>query len=86
MHLFARLPCPVFDIEHYGVPQGSVLGPLLFTTYISPLSKLASDLGITQQQYADDTQLLIAISPRDAQSNTGHRVSSFLQFGFLKMD
>ena len=45
-----------------GVPQGSVLGPLLFTAYVSPIAHLYS---IDQQQYADDTQLFIALSPPD---------------------
>ena len=51
-----------------GVPQGSVLGPLFFALYISPLAKILSNHGISHQQFADDTQLFIAISPTTAAS------------------
>ena len=48
-----------------GVPQGSVLGPLLFTAYGSPIAGIAHLYSIDQQQYADDTQLFISLSPSD---------------------
>ena len=34
-------------------------------TYISPISVIVSDLGISLQQYADDTQLYISVSADD---------------------
>jgi len=52
-----------------GVPQGSVLGPLLFTIYTSPIAAIASAHCVSQQQYADDTQLYIALSPNDSSTS-----------------
>lgn len=45
-----------------GVPRGSVLGPILFSLYTSPISGIASSFNISLQQYADDKQLFFSAS------------------------
>ena len=41
----------------YGVPRGSVLGPILFTIYISQMGQIIDGDQIARQHFADDTEL-----------------------------
>ena len=53
-----------------GVPQGSILGPLLFNLYISPIEDLAQAHAISILFYADDAQIYLSLSP----SNTAEPI------------
>ena len=49
----------------YGVPQGSVLGPILFILYTQPLSNVIQHYPVFHQMYADDTQIYKSCRPSE---------------------
>ena len=90
-HIYCRDPSTQFPfiLLTCGVSQGSVLGPIRFNLYITPLISLISASSISHLLYADDTQLLISFLPKNFSSainnlqSTITQISSWMSSNYL---
>ena len=79
-------------IIFYGVPQGSILGPILFLLYISEIESIAKLYGLKIHIFADDMQLYISFQQCDTLeciSNIEHclrHIKVWMSTNFLKIN
>ena len=77
---------------NYGVPQDSVLGPILFSLYTTPLSSLISSHSLDHELFADDTQMYTCFTPNSYSDaacclkQTFQSISSWMSANFLALN
>jgi hypothetical protein len=62
----------------FGVPQGSVLGPMFYCMYTRPVADIARQFGMHYMTYADDTQAYDVLKIPAQWAQTSERISNYV--------
>jgi len=67
----ARIDNVTLDISQlkYGLPQGSVIGTILFSMYTSPTADIIWKHDLKYHCYADDPEIYISVDPTQSNVN-----------------
>ena len=74
------------------MPQGSVIGPLLFNLYSSDLKAIALQHGLSFHQYANDTQMYSSCVPgkteqlKNRLSDCVDEMIAWIEYNSLKLN
>ena len=88
----ARNGCLTQKRCNIGVPQGSVLGPLLFKCVMAGLPPILESFDVQCHLYADDTQFLVTFDKEDESSarlkvmEAFNAIKRFMSDNFLKLN
>ena len=65
-------------VLEFGIPQGSVLGPVLFNIYVRSIYKYVENCGFCIKGFADDHQLYVSFSPNFQYHYLGQKINDVL--------